>query len=151
MFVEGTHFSYYNKFNIEQFNLERLNLKDNNHINEKAKDGFEHPLCLILERFKLKWINLTNAKICGSGTLKLVEKMDELYQKNKLFLENLILICNEFKNEECLSKLGDVITKENCPLKNLILSKNFISMPTMVNQPFNHFKKFMNDMAKSKI
>ena len=150
MFVEGTNFTD-EKLNKEQFNLERLNLKDNTHINGRTKNNFEHPLSLILEKFKLKWINLTNAKISGEGTLKLAEKMDELLDKNKLFLENLVLICNEFKNEECLSKLGQIILKENCPLKNIILSKNLITTPTMSNPPINHYKNFMENVGKSKI
>ena len=150
MFVEGTNFTD-DKLNKEQFNLERLNLKDNTHINGTAKNNFEHPLSLILEKFKLKWINLTNAKIAGEGTLKFVEKMGELLDKNKLFLENLVLICNEFKNEECLSKLGQIILKENCPLKNLILSKNLITTPTISNPPINHYKNFMENVGKSKI
>ena len=150
MFVEGTNFSDEN-LNKEQFNLERLNLKDNNHIVGTVKNNYEHPLCLILEKFKLRWINLTNAKIRGEGALKFVGKMGELLDKNKLFLENLILICNEFKNESCLTKLGEIILKENCPLKNLILSKNLISTPTMSNQPVNHFKNFMESVGKSKI
>ena len=149
MFVEGSYYSD-DKLNKEQFNLERLNLKDNNHINENVKNNSEHPLALILEKFKIKWMNLTNAKIGGIGTLKLIKKMEELLDKNKLFLENLILICNEFKNEECLSKLGDILLKEKCPLKNLILSKNLISIPSAENQP-NYFKKFMEDIGKSKI
>lgn len=150
MFVEGTNFTD-DKLNKEQFNLERLNLKDNTHINGTTKNNFEHPLSLILEKFKLKWINLTNAKIAGEGTLKFVEKMGELLDKNKLFLENLVLICNEFKNEECLSKLGQIILKENCPLKNLILSKNLITTPTISNPPINHYKNFMENVGKSKI
>jgi len=150
MFVEGTNFTD-EKLNKEQFNLERLNLKDNTHINGRTKNNLEHPLSLILEKFKLKWINLTNAKISGEGTLKLAEKMDELLDKNKLFLENLVLICNEFKNEECLSKLGQIILKENCPLKNIILSKNLITTPTMSNPPINHYKNFMENVGKSKI
>ena len=151
MFIEGTYFhgGYFN--NNEQLNLERLNLKDNNHINEGTKNDYEHPLALILERFKLKWINLTNVKIIGTGTLKFINKMEELLNKNKLFLENLILICNDFKNEECLIKLGEILLKENCPLKNLILSKNLISTPTMENPPCNYFKKFMECVGKSKI
>ena len=150
MFVEGTNFTD-EKLNKEQFNLERLNLKDNTHINGRTKNNLEHPLSLILEKFKLKWINLTNAKISGEGTLKLAEKMDELLDKNKLFLENLVLICNEFKNEECLSKLGQIILKENCPLKSIILSKNLITTPTMSNPPINHYKNFMENVGKSKI
>ena len=130
MFVEGASFSY-EKWNQEQFNLQRLNLKDNSQINDKTNEDFEHPLALILEKFKLRWINLTNAKIGGFGALKFIEKMGVLLNQNKFFLENLILICNDFKNEECLSKLGEVLLKQNCPLKNIILSKNLISTPNI--------------------
>ena len=151
LFVEGANFHGGNFNNKEQLNLERLNLKDNNKINDETKNNFEHPLALILEKFKLKWINLTNAKIYGTGALKFINKMGELLDINKLYLENLILICNDFKNEECLGKLGEIILKENCPLKNLILSKNLISTPATANPPCNYFKKFMECIGKSKI
>ena len=161
MFMEGASFSD-EKLNKEQFNLERLNLKDNNQINSQTLEEFEHPLALIFQKFKLKWINLTNAKLGGEGALKLIKKMEELLGENKLFLQNLILICNDIKNEECLSKLGDILLKDNCPLQNLILSKNLISTPntpklqdeqTLIPPlpPINYFKKFMECVAKSKL
>ena len=150
LFIEGTKFTD-EKFNNEQFNLERLNLKDNNQITSKSVEGFEYPLALLLEKFKLKWINLTNAKINGEGALKLMNKMEELLNINKLYLENLILICNDFKNEECLSKLGDVLIKENCPIKNIILSKNLISTKTNNDSNINHFEKLMECLGKSKL
>ena len=150
LFIEGTKFTD-EKLNKEQFNLERLNLKDNNQISSKSVEGFEYPLALILEKFKLKWINLTNAKISGEGALKFVNKMESLLNDNKLYLENLVLICNEFKNEECLSKLGDVLIKENCPIKNIILSKNLISTKSSLDSNINHFEKFMECLGKSKL
>ena len=150
LFLEGTNFND-EKLNKEQFNLERLNLKDNNQISSQSVEGFEYPLALILEKFKLKWINLTNAKINGEGALKFMNKMEELLNNNKLYLENLVLICNDFKNEECLSKLGDVLIKENCPLKNIILSKNLISTKSNTDSNINHFQKFMESLGKSKL
>ena len=161
MFAEGASFSD-EKLNKEQFNLERLNLKDNNQINSQTVEGFEHPLALIFQKFKLKWINLTNAKLGGEGALKLIKKMEELLGENKLFLQNLILICNDIKNEECLSKLGNILLKDNCPLQNLILSKNLISSPITSKlqdeqilipplPPINYFKNLMECVAKSKL
>ena len=160
MFIEGTKFSNekYNKYK-EQFNLERLNLKDNAQIDDTIKEGKQHPIALILERFKLKWINLTNAKLNGTAALQLTNKMEELLEQKKLFLENLILICNGIRNEECLGKLGDILLKENCPLKNIILSKNLISSPILPKLPENpgeknnenYFKKFMECVGKSQL
>ena len=46
-----------------------------------------------------------------------------------MFMENLILICNNFANEKCLELLGQIITEKNNTLKTLVLSKNFISTP----------------------
>ena len=150
LFLDGTKFTD-ERLNAEQFNLERLNLKDNNQINSYYVEGFEYPLALILEKFKLKWINLTNAKISGDGALKIMNKMEELLTNNKLYLENLILICNDFKNEECLGKLGDILVKENCPIKNIILSKNLISTQANINSNINYFEKFMECIGKSQL
>ena len=150
LFLEGTKFSD-ERLNQEQYNLERLNLKDNSQINSNNVEGNEYPLALILEKFKLKWINLTNAKICGEGALKFMNKMEELLINNKLYLKNLIFICNDFKNEKCLSKLGDVLLKENCPIENIILSKNLISTKPDIDSNVNHFEKFMECIGKSKL
>jgi len=57
MLVEGTLFSD-EDLNNEQINLETLNLKDDQ-ITDTTNNNFEHPLCSILDRFKLKWLNLT--------------------------------------------------------------------------------------------
>ena len=79
----------------------------------------------------------------------------EIIQKNELFIENLIIINNEIYNEECLSELGDLITKEKCPLKKLILSKNLIStFPYEYTDKTiftNYYDKFMKSVAKSKL
>ncbi len=156
MFIEGTNYSNEN-LSKKQFCLNRLNLKDNPEItdNDTKNSGYEHPLALIIEKFKLKWLNLTNAKLGGKGINKLFKKMSELLETNQLFIENLIIINNDIKNEECLSELGDLIIKEKCPLKKLILSKNLISTYPYeynYNNTFiNYYEKFMKSVAKSKL
>lgn len=151
MFLEGT--KYRNEaLNNEQFNLDRLNLKDNNQITDIKNDQFEHPLGLILEKFKLKWLNLTNAKLGNSGISKFLNKYLYLMKQNKIYMENLILICNNFGNESCLDILGEIIqNKDICTLQNLILSKNLISTPPKVNDQVNYFDKFMKSVANSNI
>ena len=147
MFIEGTNYSNEN-LSKKQF---CLNLTDNDTKNSE----YEHPLALIIEKFKLKWLNLTNAKLAGKGINKLFKKMIELLETNQLFIENLIIINNDIKNEECLSELGDLIIKEKCPLKKLILSKNLISTYPYeynYNNTFiNYYEKFMKSVAKSKL
>jgi hypothetical protein len=134
MFLEGTKFSIEN-LNNEQLNLEKINLKDNNNITDikdtknPTNDNLEHPLGMLLRRFKLKWINLTNAKLGNSGVCRFLKTYLKLMGENKIFMENLILICNNFANEECLELLGQIITEKNNTLKTLVLSKNFISTP----------------------
>ena len=156
MFIEGTNYSNEN-LSKKQFCLNRLNLKDNPEItdNDTKNSEYEHPLALIIEKFKLKWLNLTNAKLAGKGINKLFKKMSELLETNQLFIENLIIINNDIKNEECLSELGDLIIKEKCPLKKLILSKNLISTYPYeynYNNTFiNYYEKFMKSVAKSKL
>ena len=156
MFIEGTNYSNEN-LSKKQFCLNQLNLKDNPEItdNDTKNSEYEHPLALIIEKFKLKWLNLTNAKLAGKGINKLFKKMIELLETNQLFIENLIIINNDIKNEECLSELGDLIIKEKCPLKKLILSKNLIStFPYEYNYNntfINYYEKFMKSVAKSKL
>ena len=156
MFIEGTNYSNEN-LSKKQFCLNRLNLKDNPEItdNDTKNSEYEHPLALIIEKFKLKWLNLTNAKLGGKGINKLFKKMIELLETNQLFIENLIIINNDIKNEECLSELGDLIIKEKCPLKKLILSKNLISTypyeDNYNNTFINYYEKFMKSVAKSKL
>ena len=156
MFIEGTNYSNEN-LSKKQFCLNRLNLKDNPEItdNDTKNSEYEHPLAQIIEKFKLKWLNLTNAKLGGKGINKLFKKMSELLETNQLFIENLIIINNDIKNEECLSELGDLIIKEKCPLKKLILSKNLIStFPYEYNYNntfINYYEKFMKSVAKSKL
>ena len=156
MFIEGTNYSNEN-LSKKQFCLNRLNLKDNPEItdNDTKNSEYEHPLAQIIEKFKLNWLNLTNAKLGGKGINKLFKKMIELLETNQLFIENLIIINNDIKNEECLSELGDLIIKEKCPLKKLILSKNLISTYPYeynYNNTFiNYYEKFMKSVAKSKL
>ena len=152
MFIEGTKFTNEN-LNNDQLYLNKLILKDNNQIGDTTNDKFEHPLGLILRKFKLKWLNLTNAKLKNSGTCKFLKTFLELMKENKIYLENLILICNDFYNEECLSLLGEIIEQKNiCPLNNLILSKNLISThaPNSSDKT-NHFEIFMKKVAQSNL
>ena len=152
MFVEGTKYKNEN-INNEQLNLDRLNLKDNNQITDTKNDEFEHPLGLLLEKFKLKWLNLTNAKLSNNGVCKFLKVYLNLMKQNKIFMENLILICNNFQNESCLDILGDILElKDICTLKNLILSKNLIStIPEGTIKPVNYFAKFMKSVANSNL
>ena len=156
MFIEGSNYTNEN-LKKKQFNLNRLNLKDNPEItdNDNKNSQYEHPLAQIIEKFRLKWLNLTNTKLGGNGAMKLFKKMNELLEKNELLIENLIIINNEIYNEECLSELGDLITKEKCPLKKLILSKNLIStFPYEYTDKTiftNYYDKFMKSVAKSKL
>lgn len=154
MFIEGMIFLLDEKLNKEQFNLSKLNLKDNQNItdNNLKNDNFEHPIALILKKCKLKNLNLTNAKIGNNGARKIFIKMNELLDNNKLILENLILISNNIHNEECLTELGNLLVKKNCPLKKLILSKNFISTFTGEGaQSTNYFEKLMKCIELSQL
>ena len=152
MFIEGTKFSDEN-LNNEMLNLERLILKDNNQITDISNDLFEHPLGLTLRRFKLKWLNLTNAKLGNSGVSKFLKVYLSLMKENKIYMENLILICNSFGNEECLNLLGEIIEqKEISTLKNLVLSKNLISTPNInAPQTVNYFQNFMKSVSNSNL
>ena len=151
MFLEGTKFAKYENLNEQQLFLERLNLKDNNQITDKTNGEFDHPLSLLLKRFGLKWLNLTNARLGNKGTIKFLKTFLELQKENKIKMENLILICNGFGNEECLGILADIVSKENkCPLKTLVLSKNFISIaPEGSRLEVNYFKKLMESISEN--
>ena len=152
MFVEGTKFSNEN-LNNEMLNLDRLILKDNNQITDISNNQFEHPLGLILRRFKLKWLNLTNAKLGNNGVCKFLKIYLSLMKENKIFMENLILICNAFGNEECLNLLGEIIQqKEISTLKTLVLSKNQITMKNInTPQTANYFENFMKCIVNSNL
>ena len=154
MFAEGLKFSDEN-LNKAQFGLEKLILKDNADINDNnAKNSeYEHPLAIILEKCKLKNLNLINTKLGSNGASKLFKKMEELLEKNQLYLENLNLIGNNIQNEECLKVLGDLLLKDNCPLRSLILSKNLISTfpEQSANPNINYFEYLMKCIAKSKL
>ena len=151
MFYEGTKFSKYENLNEQQLFLDRLNLKDNNQITEKTNGEFEHPLSLLLKRFCLKWLNLTNARLGNKGTMKFLRTFLELQKEGKIQMENLILICNGFGNEECLGILADILSKENkCLLKTLVLSKNLISIPPEgAKLEVNYFKKLMESISEN--
>ena len=151
MFIEGTKFTKYENLNEQQLFLERLNLKDNNQITDKTNGEFDHPLSLLLKRFGLKWLNLTNARLGNKGTMKFLKTFLELQKEDKIKMENLILICNGFGNEECLGILADIVSKENkCPLKTLVLSKNFISIaPEGSRLEVNYFKKLMESISEN--
>ena len=154
MFYEGMIFYCDEKMNKIQFNLSKLNLKDNPNITDNylKNNNFKHPLELILEKCKLEILNLTNAKIGANGAKKIFLKMKELLEKKKLFLKNLILISNNIKNEECLIILGELLEKKNCPIKKLILSKNLIStFPEGVVPSINFFEKLMKSIEKSQL
>jgi hypothetical protein len=130
-----------------------LILKDNNQITDISNNQFEHPLGLILRRFKLKWLNLTNAKLGNSGVCKFLKIYLSLMKENKIFMENLILICNAFGNEECLNILGEIIQqKEISTLKTLVLSKNQITTQNInVPQTVNYFENFMKCIVNSNL
>lgn len=123
--IEGTKFGT-EHLNSEQYNLEKINLKDNI-ITDTENNDFEHPIGLLLRVFKLKFLNLTNAKMGNSGVCKFLTVYLNLMKENKIFMENLILIGNNFGNQECLDLLGDIITQKGSTLKSLVLSKNLIS------------------------
>ena len=123
--IEGTKFGT-EHLNNEQYNLEKINLKDNI-ITDTENNDFEHPLGLLLGIFKLKTLNLTNAKLGNSGVCKFLKVYLNLMKENKIFMENLILIANNFGNQECLDLLGDIISQKGSTLKTLVLSKNLIS------------------------
>ena len=72
--------------------------------------------------------------------------------ENKIFMENLILICNAFGNEECLNIIGEIIQQKNSNLNNLVLSKNLISTPNPNQTPtVNYFENFMKSVVKSNL
>ena len=82
MFIEGTKFTNVN-LNNEQLNLNKLILKDNNQIGESKNDKFEHPLGLILRKFKLKWLNLTKAKLKNRGTCQIFKNIFRINERKK--------------------------------------------------------------------
>ena len=133
----------------EQYDLERLNLKDNPKITDSFDDRSQNPLCQFLTKFKMKNLNLTNTKLGNSGVTKFFKTLIDLTNQNKAYLENLIIINNDFKNEECLDYIGKALELPNCTLKNLILNKNAITTPFQEGDA-NHFEKFMKSVGKSK-
>jgi hypothetical protein len=99
----------------------------------------------------LKWLNLTNVKLGNSGTKKFLTTFQDLQKNNKVFIDNLILICNGFENEDCLDVLADILSQPNCPIKTLILSKNKIASSTCRAGDVNHFQILFESVASSKL
>ena len=148
LFLEGTKYDN-EKINEKQYNLERLNLKDNPKITDSFNSESQNPLCEILKKFKLKNLNLTNTKLGNSGITKFFKTFIDLANQNKIYLENLIIINNDIKNEECLDYIGKALTLPNCTLRNLILNKNAITTPCLEGD-VNYFENFMKSVGKSK-
>ena len=150
MLYEGS--LYENKdLNNQQYSLDRLNLKDNWNIKDITNNKYEHPLCLFLQKFKLKWLNLTNVKIENSGTIKFFKTFINLLEQNKIYMENLILINNDFENEECLSIIGEALEYPDCPLQTIVLSKNLVTTQKQDNtNSINYFEKLMKSISRNK-
>ena len=138
-----------NHLNEDQHGLEKLNLKDNKKIIDTPNE--ENQICEILKICKLKWLNLTNAQLGNIGISKLFKTYIDLLEKNKVYLENIIIINNNFKNEECLKIIGEALEKPNCTLKSLVLSKNLITTLNNNNQiNINYFQYLMESIGKNK-
>jgi hypothetical protein len=150
LFLEGAKFED-EKLNEKQYNLERLNLKDNPKITDSFNNESQskNALCQILIKFKLKNLNLTNTKLGNSGVTKFFKTFIDLANQNKIYLENLIIINNDFKNEECLDYIGKALELPNCTLRNLVLNKNAITTSCQEGE-INYFENFMKSVAKSK-
>ena len=87
--------------NENQHGLEKLSLKDNNKITDTSNE--EHQICEISKIFKIKCLNLTNTQLGNNGIIKLFKTYIDLLRQNKTYLENLIIINNNFNNDECLN------------------------------------------------
>ena len=152
MFVIGTMF-YNEDKNKEQINLEKLNLRDNENINDENNSDNEYPLSLIVEKFLIKNLELSNINIGNKGLKKLCETFLKLLnnQEKKFNLENLNLYNIGLQNEESLETLGDFVAHENSTLKILILSKNLITCQK-TSSPIapNYFKILMEKIGESK-
>jgi hypothetical protein len=132
-----------------QHGLEKLSLKDNNNITDTSNE--EHQICEILKIFKLKCLNLTNTQLGNNGIIKLFKTYIVLLEQNKAYLENINIINNNFKNEECLKYIGEALERPNCTIKTLILSKNLITTINGNNNIIiNYFQKLMKSIGKSK-
>lgn len=148
LLLEGAKYDN-ERLNEMQYDLERLNLKDNPKITDSINKENQNALCQILKKFKLKNLNLTNTKLGNSGVIKFFKTFIELANQNKIYLENLIIINNDIKNEECLDYIGKALELPNCTLRNLILNKNNITTLCQEGEA-NYFENFMKSVAKSK-
>ena len=146
MLIEGLKNDEENS-NENQHGLERLNLKDNNKIKDAPNE--ENQICEILKIFKLKWLNLANTQLGNNGIIKLFKTYIDLLEQNKAYLENIIIINNIFKNEECLKYIGEALERPDCTIKTLILSKNLITTKNE-NNNINYFDKLMKSIGKNK-
>ena len=148
MFMEGLKNDEENS-NENQHGLEKLSLKDNNKIIDINNE--EHQICEILKMFKLKWLNLTNVQLGNSGIIKFFKTYINLLEKNKAYLESIIIINNTFKNDECLKYIGEALEQPDCTIKSLILSKNLITTKNEKNNNnINYFKNLMKSIGKNK-
>ena len=148
MLIEGLKYDE-QSLNKEQHGLEKLSLKDNFKITDTPNE--EHQICEILKIFKLKCLNLTNTQLGNKGIIKLFKTYIDLLKQNKTYLENLIIINNNFKNEECLEYIGKALELINCTLKTLILSKNLITTANENNNNIiNYFQNLMGSIGKNK-
>ena len=133
--------------------IDHLNLKDNDKINDKDNNG-EYSLSLLIKKFTINKLNLSNNKIGGKGLKKICMTILKLLNdNNKNFaLEKLNLFNIGIQNEESLELLGDVISHDKCIIKELILNKNNISIipeSEKNDKPSknNYFSKFMEKVA----
>ena len=148
MFIEGLK-SDEQSLNENQLELEKLSLKDNNKIIDTPNE--EHQICEILKMLKLKCLNLTNTQLGNNGIIKLFKTYIYLLEQNKAYLENINIINNNFKNEECLKYIGEALERPNCTIKTLILSKNLLTTINGNNNSIiNYFQKLMKSIGKSK-
>ena len=140
--------------NEDQHGLEKLSLKDNKKITDEPNE--ENQICKILKMLKLKCLNLTNTQLGNKGISKFFKTYIDLLKQDKTYLENIIIINNNFKNEECLKTIGDALKQPNCTLKSLVLSKNLIT--TTINENnnntkqinINYFQYLMESIGKNK-
>ena len=58
----------------------------------------------------------------------------------KTCIETIILYSTDFRNEDCLRTLGDIMKNKNCTLTCLVLSDNDLGEPNELNDsPFKYF------------
>ena len=138
--------------NKEPIYIDHIILKDNDHINDEDNNG-EYSLSLLLEKFRIKKLNLANTKIGGKGLKKICTTILYLLNNDNanFVLETLNLFNTGLQNEESLELLGDAILKSK--INTLILNKNNISnipQSEKNEKSINYFAKFMDKIAKSK-